>query len=338
MGAPLTKIFRRPARWGAALLLITVIGCSPSPKRTLEKDGLLLSAAAAALDGRPGAVVVMDVRTGRIRAMTDEGTAARMAFPPGSLVKLVTAWKGIEEGAIDPETRFVCRGSADLAGIRYRCWYPPGHGDLDLVHGIAYSCNLYFLSLGDTVSLDATYRGLIELGFGKKTGINIPGEEIGKVSPPTDTRDRNYLIGDTDAVAATPVQVITYLSAMVNGGNIWVPKVTYSSREIAAFRPTLARSINVSRAGPIIAKGMRDAVGYGTATEAAVAGHEIMGKTGTGAVVDAPWATHAWFLGFAPAESPEIAVIVFLSHGMGGRDAAPVAKEVFRAYFEGNEP
>ncbi len=338
MGTALALIFRRPLLLGAAALLVAAVSCSPSPEQTLRKDALLTWAAATVMGGRPGAVVVMDVRTGRVRVMAGEETAVRCAFPPGSLVKLATVWKGIEEGSIDPKTRFLCRGSALFSGIGYHCWYPPGHGDLDLVHGIAYSCNLYFLSLGDTVLPDTTYRALIELGFGKKTGINLPGEEAGMLSPPAEGRGRYYLIGDTDAVAATPVQVITYLSALVNGGNVWVPTVTDSVDNIAAFRPALARKIDVSRSAPILVKGMRDAVSYGTATKAAVAGHEIMGKTGTGALLGAPWATHAWFLGFAPAESPEIAVIVFLSRGMGGEDAAPVAREVFRAYFEDNVP
>ncbi|MBN2224361.1 MAG: hypothetical protein JW765_06760 [Deltaproteobacteria bacterium] len=326
--------FRRPAQWGAAALLIAAVCCSSPSELTLKKDELLTCAATGAMDGRPGAVVVMDVRTGRIRAMVQEETAVGWAFPPGSLVKLVTAWKGIEEGSFGPETRFVCSGSALLSGIQYQCWYPPGHGDLDLVHAIAYSCNLYFLSLGDRIGPDSTYRALAELGFGKKTGINLPGEEAGRLDPPAEGLGRRYLIGDTDAVTATPVQVITYLSALVNGGSVWVPTVTDTAGEIAAFSPKLARRIDVSRAGPVIVKGMRDAASYGTATNAAVEGHEIMGKTGTGSLLGAPWATHAWFLGFAPAESPEIAVVVFLYRGMGGRDAAPVAREVFRAYFD----
>ncbi len=78
---------------------------------------------------------------------------------------------------------------------------------------------------------------------------------------------------------------------------------------------------------------MRDAVAYGTAVRAAIEGHEVMGKTGTGELPGVPWETHAWFLGFAPAESPRIAVLVFLYRGMGGPDAAPAAAKVFRAYF-----
>ncbi len=334
MGELLTQTIRRPAFLGAAVLLIAAVCCSSPAEETLRKDTALASAAYDAMDGRPGAVVVMDVRTGRVRAMVEEKTAVGWAFPPGSLLKLVTVWKGIEEGSVTPDTIFVCGGSAFFAGTPYRCWYPPGHGALDLVHAIAFSCNLYFLSLGDRLEPDVSYRGLAELGFGGKTGINAPEEEAGRLDPPADGSDRRYLIGDTDAVTATPVQVITYLSALINGGSVWVPAVTDTTDEIAAFNPTLARKINVSRAAPTIVKGMRDAVSYGTATKAAVEGHDIMGKTGTGALLGAPWMTHAWFLGFAPAASPEIAVVVFLYHGTGGEDAAPVAREVFKAYFD----
>jgi cell division protein FtsI/penicillin-binding protein 2/regulator of extracellular matrix RemA (YlzA/DUF370 family) len=326
-------LHRRLGPWGAAALFIALVSCSPSPEATLEKDTRLREAAIDAMDGRPGAVVIMEVGTGRIRAMTGEETAVEWAFPPGSLIKLVTAWKAMEEGTLSPGKRFVCTGSARFSETEYPCWYPPGHGDLDLVHGIAYSCNLYFLSLGDTVPADTTYRGLAELGFGKKTGVNLPGEAAGRVSPPGGP-GRDYLIGNTDTVTATPLQVITYLSALVNGGSVWVPAVTGSSDEIASFSPRLARRIDASRAAPVIAKGMRDAVRYGTATMAAVERHEVMGKTGTGTLLGVPWETHGWFLGFAPAEAPEIAIVVFLYRGMGGEDAAPVAREVFREYFE----
>jgi cell division protein FtsI/penicillin-binding protein 2 len=324
---------RRLGPLGAAALFFAAACCSPSPEAAFEEDVRLAAAATDAMAGRAGAVVVMDVGTGRVRTLVGEDTAVRWAFAPGSLVKLVTTWKAMEEGTLSADRRFTCEGSARFAGSGYRCWYPPGHGDLDLVHGIAFSCNLYFLSLGDTVPVDTTYRGLLELGFGERTGVNLPGEVAGRVSPPGGL-GRDYLIGNTEAVAATPLQVITYLSALVNGGSVWVPGVTASADEIAAFRPRLARKIDASRAAPVIVKGMRDAVRYGTATNAAVEGHEVMGKTGTGALPGVPWETHGWFLGFASAESPEIAVLVFLYRGMGGEDAAPVARAVFRAYFE----
>lgn len=333
----MNALFRRLAPLGAAALFIVGASCTPPAEGILATDVRLTEAAEAAMDGRPGAVIVMDVRTGRIRAMVGEEAAVRWAFPPGSLVKLVTTWKALDERLVAPETRFVCRGSAWFPDGERLCWYPPGHGDLDLVHAIAYSCNLYFLSLADTVSPEATYRGLAELGFGKKTGINLPGEAAGRLS--STSGGRGYLIGDTDAVTATPLQVVTYLSALINGGSVWVPTVTGSADEIAAFKPTLARRVEVRRAAPIILKGMRDAVAYGTATEAAVEDHEIIGKTGTGELLRIPWETHAWFLGFAPTDCPEIGVVVFLSRGMGGKDAAPIAREVFRAYFaEDNDP
>jgi cell division protein FtsI/penicillin-binding protein 2 len=333
-GVYVRALFRRPLRWGAAALLLVAVGCSCSPDELFREDARLRAAAVEALDGRPGAVIVLDVGTGRVRAIAGEDTAVRWPFHPGSLVKLVTVWKGMEEGTLDPGYRFTCRGAALFSGTEYHCWYPPGHGDLDLVRGIAYSCNLYFLSLGDRMSPVDTYRGLAELGFGKKTGVNLPGEVSGSLAGPADGTDRRYLIGDTDAVTATPLQVITYLSALVNGGSVWVPVVTGTPDEIAVFRPRLARKIGVMRAAPVLVKGMRDAVTYGTAVKAAVEGHEVMGKTGTAGLPGAPWETHGWFLGFAPAESPRVAVLVFLYRGMGGPDAAPTAARVFRAYFD----
>ncbi len=328
-------LFRRPLIGGVALLFLFASGCRPGPEQVLKGDALLESAASDALAGRTGAVVVMDVKTGRIRAMVGPDMATRWAFPPGSLVKLVSVWKGIEEKRISPDARFRCTGSAVISGTKYDCWYPPGHGDLNLVRGIAYSCNLYFLSLAETLGADTTYRGLSELGFGEKTGVNLPQEEAGRLIPPEPAFAREYVIGDTDNVTATPLQVIVNLSALVNGGSIWVPRVTPTADDIGSFSPRLNRKVEVSRAAPILAEGMRDAAAYGTAVKGTPDGHEIMGKTGTGEFLGSSWATHAWFLGFAPAENPEIAVVVFLYHGRGGEDAAPVAREVFRVYFGG---
>ncbi len=335
MGDLLIRIVRRPALWGAAVLLLAAVCCSGLPERTLRQDEALRSAAETAMDGRDGTVVVMDVGTGRVRAITDERTAVGRAFPPGSLVKIATIFAGLEEGRLSPGTRYDCRGSAVFSGTQYQCWWPPGHGDLDLVHAIAFSCNLYFLSLGDSIGPDTTCRGLAELGFGTKTGINLPGEVPGRLDPAPVGMERRYLIGDTEAVTATPVQVIAGLSALVNGGSVWVPTVTPSADDIAAFRPTLARKVDVSAAAPVIVKGMRDAAAYGTAVKACPEGYEIMGKTGTGTILGVPWETHAWFIGFAPAINPEIAVVVFLARGRGGEDAAPVARAVFDAYFNG---
>jgi penicillin-binding protein 2 len=329
------SLFRRPLIGGVALLFLLAPGCGPGPGQALKNDALLEKAATDALAGRAGAVIVMDVKTGRIRAMVGRDIATRWAFPPGSLVKLVSVWKGIEERRISPETRFRCTGSAVISGTTYECWYPPGHGDLNLVRGIAYSCNLYFLSLAETLGADATHRGLSELGFGEKTGINLPQEETGRLFPPDPAFAREYVIGDTDNVTATPLQVIVYLSALVNGGSVWVPRVTPTEEDIGSFSPKLKKKVDVSRAAPILAEGMRDAAAYGTAVKGAPEGHEIMGKTGTGEFLGSSWATHAWFLGFAPVDNPEIAVVVFLYHGRGGEDAAPVAREVFRVYFGG---
>jgi penicillin-binding protein 2 len=329
---------RRLPYVGVAVLLLLSWGCGGRASETERMDRLLAAAAAKALGDRTGAVVVMDVKTGRIRAIAGEDVAVGWAFPPGSLVKLVTVWEGLEEEKISPDTRFTCTGKAVLSGKEFTCWYPPGHGELDLVHGIAYSCNIYFFSLAEIIGPDVTYRGLVRLGFGERTGVNLPMEEPGRLLPSDPVLSHEYVIGDTDKVTATPLQVITYFSALVNGGKVFVPTVTPTPRDVARFVPTLKKTIDVSRAAPIIARGMRGAATYGTATEASVEGHEIMGKTGTGGFLGSDWATHAWFVGFAPADDPRIGVVVFLYRGTGAVDAAPAAREVFRTFFgEGGE-
>jgi len=320
-------------------LIFGVQACDGAPSAALDEE--IAKAAREALDGVDGVAVVMDLDTGRILALEGGAVddteqlgaldlAARRAFPPGSLVKLVTAWKALESGAVTGDETFFCDGSVLSPGSDVSCWDPRGHGNLDLVRAISVSCNLYFADMGDALGADGTYRGLLELGFSKKTGIPIGSEVPGRVEPPPGGDDAAYAAGDGPWVTATPLQVLTGIAALVNGGVLLTP---YRSGPDDAdeFMPPRGRvEVTVSR--DILREGMREAVKNGTAKKAAVDGMEILGKTGTGGFMDGSGLTHGWFVGFAPADRPEIGVVVFIYRGLGGEDAAPVAHDIFSAY------
>ena len=307
-------------------------------------DEEISKAAREALAGVDGVAVVMDLDTGRILAMeggaADENErltaldlAARSAFPPGSLVKLVTAWKALEDGAVTGDEIFYCDGQIQRPGLSVSCWDPRGHGNLDLVRAIAVSCNLYFADMGDVLGAKATYRGLVELGFSNKTGIPVVGEVSGRVEEPPVGFAAEYAAGDGPWVTATPLQVLTGIAALVNGGVLLTPYEA-GPDDAGEFMPPRGRVlVMVSR--DILREGMREAVKNGTAGKAGVDGMEILGKTGTGGFLDGSGLTHGWFVGFAPADRPEIGVVVFVYRGFGGDDAAPVAHDIFSAYRQG---
>ncbi|MBN1882753.1 MAG: hypothetical protein JW885_11310 [Deltaproteobacteria bacterium] len=304
-------------------------------------DASLSKAAREALSGIDGVAVVMDLDTGRIRALEGGAAdrnerlsamdlAARRAFPPGSLVKLVTAWKALENGDMTGDETFFCDGKIDESGLDVSCWDPRGHGNLDLVRAVAVSCNLYFAHMGEALGANATYEGLLELGFSEETGVPVGGEVPGRVEAPPDGCDAAYAVGDGPWVTATPLQVLTGIAALVNGGVLLTPYEA-DPDDSDEFMPPRGR-VEVSVSRDILREGMREAVKNGTAVKAATDGMEILGKTGTGGFLDGSGLTHGWFVGFAPADRPEIGVVVFVYRGYGGDDAAPVARDIFSAY------
>ena len=354
---------------GASLFLM--LGCGIDDKldlweREFIQDKSLHDAAITALGDREGAIIIIDPRSGRVRAIVGGGSvenggdggdgvsgvggvddgdrvvlsgediAVRMSFPPGSLVKLVTAWAGLESGAIDPDTVYECTGKVEFDGEggAFSCWDPRGHGELNLVSAIAYSCNIYFYNLAGVTGAMPTYDALKRLGFGEKTGINLSGEVEGTIIPPDPDHFRDYVIGDTDNITATPLQIIVSLSALVNGGYLFVPRVVETPEEICDFIPEIKRKVEVNRSLAILKTGMLESVRYGTGKPSGIEGIDIFSKTGTGGFVGPVKKTHGWFVGFAPARMPEIAVLVFVYRGRGSEDAAPIAREVFEAYFE----
>jgi cell division protein FtsI/penicillin-binding protein 2 len=321
------------------VLAVSITACGGDTSDVYDEE--IATAAREALSGIDGVVVVMDMKTGRILAMEggakDESEtlsaldlAARRAFPPGSLVKLVTAWKALEDGAVSGEETFFCDGKTLGPHSSVSCWDPRGHGNLDLVRAIAVSCNLYFGHMGDILGADGTYRGLLELGFSDKTGIPVGSEVSGRVNAPPDGLDPEYAAGDGPWVTATPLQVLTGIGGLVNGGVLLTPYESGPDDADEFIPPRRRVSVTVSR--DIIREGMRGAVEYGTAKKAAIDGMEILGKTGTGGFLDGSGLTHGWFVGFAPAGDPRIGVVVFVYRGYGGEDAAPVAREIFSVY------
>ncbi len=276
--------------------------------------------------------------------------AVQGRYPPGSSFKLVTAAAGLAEGVIGPDSRYTCNGRARVAGRTFRCHRAEGHGSLSLREAISKSCNVFFYRLSEALDVDVIASYARAFGLGEPTGVDLRNESTGLV-PTREWKRRvmgeRWYASETasvsvgqGAVSVTPIQMARLVAAVASWGTIPTPRFvgSQSSEQMGGVLPEHFA---------VIRDGMRDAVVSGTAWRARIPTVEVAAKTGTAQVAsadvvaanneDRPYElrTHAWFVGFAPFDAPEIALAVVVEHGgAGGAAAAPIGGEILRTYFE----
>jgi penicillin-binding protein 2 len=364
----------------------------PSPNLKLTLDFDLQKKAEELLNGREGAIVVLDVKTGGILALASyptyepnkfinrfspeewqgliadpahplENRAIRGLYAPGSIFKLCMGIAAIDSGVIDERTSFYCAGAIQIYGATRNCWNAAGHGSLVLDGAIQNSCNIFFYNLGKRMDIDDIARYARKLGYGARTGVDLPGEKEGLV-PSVEwkkkARNLEWYPGETISVAigqgpllVTPLQIAAHTAFIARRGRYKVfphvvgpdstPYWRLWTQRNEGFLPTIT-DIKRSSFEKVIL-GMWESVNKGgTGQGALVDGFEICGKTGSTQTMSTESAEklaakniqvkpHSWFSGFAPREDPEIAVTVLVEFGgMGGATAAPLAKELFSLY------
>jgi penicillin-binding protein 2 len=277
--------------------------------------------------------------------------AITSGYPPGSTMKPVVALAGLHQGAITPESRLQpCAGSFRYGNRTFKCWST--HGSTDLPEALAVSCNVYFYQLGLRVGLDSLTSYARQVGMGKSTGIDVPSERPGNI--PTrgwlDSRYGkgrwgagsllNFAIGQGE-VLATPLQMASVYGAIANDGVACTPHVLSSvdSAGRSAYTvPVRTTRLPMDRTDlDAVKAGLNRVVAYGTGTAARLSEITIAGKTGT--AQNPPRPDHAWFVGYAPAEAPEVVFAVLVENaGHGGSVSAPIASKLIRAYFFPEEP
>jgi len=275
-------------------------------------------------------------------------------YAPGSTFKVLMSIVGLETGTITPQSTVFCPGSVNIYNRQFMCWKKGGHGTVDVHSALVHSCNVFYYLLGRKVGIDAISKYAKMFGIGELSGIDIPGESRGN-PPSVEWKQRihkePWYPGDTISVsigqgllAVTPVQMATMISAVANGGTLVQPHLARDAK-------TESTKLSVS-AGTLalIRDALADVVEEGTATRAQLGPIRVAGKTGTAQVfkksvgVDADKQPkeerdHAWFIGYAPAENPEVAFAIVIEHGgHGGTTAAPVARQVLEVYFEDRLP
>jgi len=357
----------------------------PGHSLTVTVDLEVQRAAATALAGQVGAVVALDPRDGALRALVSEPSfdpdlfAGHLAplrwqelvesplkplnnrplqalYPPGSTIKPLFAAAALSAGLRSPGSAVFCNGAVTLYGHRYRCWNAGGHGRVAVEEAIEASCDSYFYHLAADAGIDTLAAWARMFGFGRATGIELPGEASGLV--PDDawsrrTRGHGWYAGETVSVGigqgpilATPLQLAVAYAALLNGGRLVRPHVV-SGGETPGVPLGLSQE-----ALAVVRSGMQRVVAgdRGTARAQSGAPVRLAGKTGTSQVVakkegvrwqQLPWEQrhHALFVGYAPPESPRLVVVVVVEHGGdAAAAAAPVAAQVIAAAFGPDEP
>jgi penicillin-binding protein 2 len=288
--------------------------------------------------------------------------ALRMTYPPGSIFKFTTTIAALEDGQTAEDENMFCTGVYRLSGTTFRCHGT--HGKIDLIKAIQHSCDTYFWNLAERVGIDRIAQVAAEYGLGRPTNLGLNGDAGGRIPTKSwyekTTRYKvgyatNASIGQGD-VEVTVLQMAMAYAALANGGTLYVPQVVdrleaHDGHTIASYEPKIARQVKTpADALDVWQRGMwkvNNEAG-GTAFDH---GHTdvvtVMGKTGTAEVkkhhkqedekdLDRwnPNAAHAWFAGWAPAEDPEIAIVVLVEHGgAGGTVAWPIAQQIIEGYF-----
>ena len=369
-------------------------------RRSMERD---------IVDSSRGVVIVMNPQTGEILAMVSlptydnnlfaEGISARDLqrlsedphrpmlnhaisdlLPPGSIFKVVVATGALQDAVITPRTQFNCAGTMvipdkfapdDASRAQpFYCWNRGGHGWLDLVGGIAHSCDIFFYKVGGGFQ-EVNFEGLgveriahyAELfGLGEPTGVELPAD-FGGLVPTADwkrlTYSESWTTGDTYILSigqgfllVTPLAMLNVFNAVANGGNLYRPRIVHhvanaEGEVVEPFEPGLIRALPVEAEHlAVVRQGMEGAVLYGTAPKAQIEGVRVAGKTGTAQYCDdiaidlgicgegLQMPEHAWFAAFAPVDDPQVSVIVFVYGGGEGTVAGvPVAHDILRYYF-----
>jgi penicillin-binding protein 2 len=265
-------------------------------------------------------------------------------YPPASTFKLVVSAIGMERGVVDLETRMPipCNGGMWVGNRYFKCWDRRGHGDVTLRGAIAKSCDVFFYQLGARLGIDALLESGVRVGMGQRTGIDLPNEQ--RPIWPADIEYFNQKWGPRGWTRAATVTNLSIgqgenTQTVANMARMYAALATDGAAprlEIVAREPERTQAFQLS-ADQLqqLRLAMLDVVSSrGTAGLSAIRGINVAGKTGTAQTGRVGERDHAWFVGFAPAEDPQIVVALFIEHGEHGSDAARHASRIIEAYLK----
>jgi peptidoglycan glycosyltransferase len=323
------------------------------------------------LNGRKGAVVALDPRTGAIRVMAsvpgyDPNTVknqrafsalnrdqdapllnrnTQAGYPPGSTFKVVTAIAAIDSGRYTPDSRIDGRNGKRISGVPLNNDAGESFGDITLTEALTHSVNTVFGEVGEKVGKVTMKKYMDRLGFGRPVEVDLPRDERaasgerqrGHIIPATNGAvDVGRMAIGQDKLTVTPLQMAMVAASVANGGKLMKPHlgdriVDRDGRTVDRIEPEEMSEVMSPETATQVGAMMDQVVKEGTGTAAALEGIDVAGKTGT-AEVDHGCPNQLWFIAFAPAQDPRVAIAVTVEcgTGFGGTVAAPIAKAVMQ--------
>ncbi len=321
------------------------------------------------LAGRAGSVVALDPRTGAVLAMYSNPTynpnrptptpacnqvacqlnrATQGQYPPGSTFKIVTTTAAINSGRYTPNSLINGDSPKVISGVPLANDGNQSFGDITLTKALTYSVNTVFAQVAQNVGRPTMTNYMKRFGFYSRPPIDLPRGEVypsivvdpqGQPFPPASPNEDIGRIGfGQGGLAVTPLQMAMVAAAVANGGKLMTPHlvdrvVNQTGQTVATTQPTVYSTVMTPQTASEVTQMMRDVVDEGTGTPAQLgSGIPFAGKTGTASIGPAGAnETQPWFIGFAPANAPKVAVAVTIEKtngGFGGQVAAPIAKDV----------
>ncbi|MDD5984403.1 MAG: stage V sporulation protein D [Turicibacter sp.] len=306
--------------------------------------------------------IIMDPNTGEILAMASRPTydpenyqdydqeifnrnlPIWSTYEPGSTFKIVTFSAALEEGVMKLEDRFFDPGYAIVDGVRIRDWKAGGHGDQSMLEVIMNSCNPGFIELGQRLGKEKLFEYIRAYGFNEKTGVDMLGESQGIIFNPDNIGNVELAtssFGQGNSV--TPIQLVTAVSAAVNGGNLMQPYIVkrmlhpYTNEVLYEREPSIKRRVISEETSETMRYALEMVGAQGSGKGAYIDGYRVGGKTGTaqkakdGAYISGEYILS--FVGIAPMDNPQLVVYVAIDNPKntvqyGGVVAAPIARSI----------
>jgi penicillin-binding protein A len=335
-------------------------------------DPAAQQAAVNGLAGRRGSVVAMVPSTGEIRAMVsipqydpneipkrfaqlnkDESAplfnrATQAGYPPGSTMKVVTATAALDSGEFNPDSTLSGRSGIEIDGVPLANSGGEEFGTIDMTTALTNSVNTWWAQAGEELGKDTMFRYMDRFGFESKPRLDYPSFQLAT----SGVFDGNKLLGPDDAIdigrvaigqerlRVTPLQMAEVAAAVANNGELMEPRlwsrvIDPDGRETRLDPARQSRVMSEDTAAELNEM-MQNVVAEGTGTAGAVSGIDVAGKTGTAEL--GPSVNDAWFIGFAPASDPQIAIacVVERTSGFGGETCGPIFKAVAETILRGD--
>ena len=359
---------QNPLPYGVQEIIEATDGCDLILTTDAVMQSALEKACKEALEVNKAASVqgvIMDCTTGEIKAMTtqpdfDPNSPPRNdmallnslmrnrvvtdSYEPGSTFKLITLSAALDSHTVNTGTGFYCDGGCTVNGERIKCWRSGGHGSQTLYKAVQNSCNPSFVKMALSMGTETFYDYIYSFGFGSSTGSGITGESAGIVTHQKYITENTLArIGFGHSIAVTPLQLVTAVSAAVNGGKLMQPYVVDSivapdGTVVLKNEPKVVRRVISEETSALVRDIGESVVSEGSGKNAAIPGYRIGGKTGTSQKYGADGKIAqgkliASFIGFAPADEPKYVCLILVDEPQvgtifGSTVAAPFVKQV----------